>query len=456
MDYRYKLYLNRLLSSWGDRTWEFAIGLYLIKLYPSSLLLTAIQGILASSATIILAPIFGRWITKASRIQEVKICLIIQNGAVVISSAFVALFFLQDQIEDESIRNAIAFVAPIVLVGFSLISQVTSAGYTLCLEKDWLVTLAEDEKRLTDLNAMLRRIDLSCQTVAPFLVGFLMQFSELASAVFFLVWNAFSGFGEYAVLKSLYNQGIPALLEPKKDKPDLSNELSFFDFDALKKYWKSFSLPGVAFGLVYLSILGFDSVTVGFMTSQGVEEGLIGIVSLFGAIFGILGTLVFQWSAARIGLRLTGLIGYTIDLLALSLCLVIAISPNWFGWNWGSMTAPIILFLIGIAVSRAGLWTIDLSVNQLIQTQSTKPALIGGVQTSVNIFAELTKFTVVAFIPALENFWILIIVSYLSITLGGILFALYTYRCRDITPPEATALTEKSKIAYGTLTETKS
>lgn len=300
---------------------------------------------------------------------------------------------------------------------------------------------------------MLRRLDLSCQTIAPFLVGLLMQYSELASAVFFMFWNFFSGFCEYAVLKSLYNQGIPALIEPKQSKSGSVNDLSIFDLDAMKKYWKTFSLPGIAFGLVYLSILGFDSVTVGFITSKGVEEGLIGVVSLIGAIFGILGTLVFQWSAKHIGLRLTGLIGYVIDLISLSMCLVIALSPDWFGFNWGDMTGPIILFLIGITVSRAGLWTIDLSVNQLIQTESTNPALIGGVQTSVNIFAELTKFIVVAFIPALENFWILIIVSYLSITCGGVLFAVYNYRCRGLTPTTpSTKLNDKTKSTYGTFT----
>jgi len=32
-----KIYTSHLLSSWGDRMWAFAVGLYLIILYPKSL-----------------------------------------------------------------------------------------------------------------------------------------------------------------------------------------------------------------------------------------------------------------------------------------------------------------------------------------------------------------------------------------------------------------------------------
>lgn len=299
---------------------------------------------------------------------------------------------------------------------------------------------------------MLRRLDLCCQTIAPFLVGILMQHSELGSALFLLFWNFFSGFSEYAVLKSIYNMGIPSLLKPK-DKTVLSDNVALLDVDALKKYKKSFLLPGIACGLAYLSILGFDSVTIGYITNRGPEEGLIGIFSLLGAIFGIMGTIMFQWLAKSFSLRKAGLIGFIIDLSALSLCL-------WVVQDFGllenkfvsDIDLPTLLFLIGIAISRAGIWTIDLSMNQMIQVETSNPPLIGGVQTSVNIFSELTKFILVAFLPALSSFWILILVSYFSITIGFIIFLIHIMTDER----QIESLDANEKFTYGTLNECKS
>lgn len=58
----YKLYLNRLLSAFADRTWDFACGIFVIKLWPESLFLAGVQGILTAISLIlvslILVPVF--------------------------------------------------------------------------------------------------------------------------------------------------------------------------------------------------------------------------------------------------------------------------------------------------------------------------------------------------------------------------------------------------------------
>lgn len=36
------IYLNHSLSSWGDRMWDFAVGLYLVILHPDSLIVSGI------------------------------------------------------------------------------------------------------------------------------------------------------------------------------------------------------------------------------------------------------------------------------------------------------------------------------------------------------------------------------------------------------------------------------
>ena len=291
-----------------------------------------------------------------------------------------------------------------------------------------------------DYNVMLRRIDLTCQTIAPFLVGILMQYSEFASAMFLMVWNFCSGFTEYAILRSIYYMKLDALSEPKKYCE--SNDFKLLDLDPIKKYKKDFLLPGLAFSLIYLNVLGFDSTAIAYLTNNGVKEASIGIASLFGGIFGILGTLVYQTFVELFDVKRAGLAGYLITLISLTLCLSSFFINTTTRLDWLQTELVIVLFLIGITVSRAGIWTIDLSVNQLIQKETANPAVIGGVQASLNIVMELFKYTIVAFNHSIDNYWILIIISFSSISSGSLLFLFYnlqqvyqikaSYKIKDI------------------------
>lgn len=89
----YKLYLNRLLSAFADRTWDFATGIFVIKLWPESLFLAGVQGILTAVSLIVISPMIGKWIEKAERLFETKLCLIVQNSCVILGGLFVCFYF---------------------------------------------------------------------------------------------------------------------------------------------------------------------------------------------------------------------------------------------------------------------------------------------------------------------------------------------------------------------------
>ena len=89
----YKLYLNRLLSAFADRTWDFATGIFVIKLWPESLFLAGVQGILTAVSLIVISPMIGKWIEKAERLFETKLCLIVQNSSVILGGLFVCFYF---------------------------------------------------------------------------------------------------------------------------------------------------------------------------------------------------------------------------------------------------------------------------------------------------------------------------------------------------------------------------
>ena len=63
----WKLYASRLISSWGDRMWSFAVGLFMIELSPGSLKLPAIYGLTLSLSVVVCGPAVGRWVDRNQR-----------------------------------------------------------------------------------------------------------------------------------------------------------------------------------------------------------------------------------------------------------------------------------------------------------------------------------------------------------------------------------------------------
>jgi len=75
--------------------WQFAIGLYFIKLLPGSFILAAIHGVISSSLVFLTAPIIGLWIERTGRLREIQISLFLQNGFVALGAICVAIYELQ-------------------------------------------------------------------------------------------------------------------------------------------------------------------------------------------------------------------------------------------------------------------------------------------------------------------------------------------------------------------------
>ena len=61
---RLLLYASHALSTWGQRTWEFAIGLIMLELYPSSLALVSAYGLVDGLAKVLSGSVMGSYIDK--------------------------------------------------------------------------------------------------------------------------------------------------------------------------------------------------------------------------------------------------------------------------------------------------------------------------------------------------------------------------------------------------------
>ena len=89
----WEIYVSRALSAWGDRIWNFALGIFMNLIAPESLRLAAIQGFVINISVIIFGSFIGNWIDRNRRLLAAKIFLSIQNIAVAIACAVLVVHF---------------------------------------------------------------------------------------------------------------------------------------------------------------------------------------------------------------------------------------------------------------------------------------------------------------------------------------------------------------------------
>lgn len=199
----------------------------------------------------------------------------------------------------------------------------------------------ETNERLAKINAKLKGINLTANVIAPLIAGVIMSIFNISdsfngtimSAVSFAIWNFASCFLEYYLLRSVYDE-TPMLrktIVKKSNKEYTSNP-----FKNLLTAWKVYYsqgilvLPGVAFGLLFLTVLGFDSITLGYAKSQKLSEAFIALLKGLGSITGIFATFAFQFlhNRLKIFLPFISLIGSVVQTGFLFFCAVALFLPG--------------------------------------------------------------------------------------------------------------------------------
>ncbi|XP_025095515.1 solute carrier family 40 member 1-like isoform X3 [Pomacea canaliculata] len=104
-------------------------------------------------------------------------------------------------------------------------------------------------------------------------------------------------------------------------------EKVFSRFITLYRGWRTYmqysvALAGLALACLYMTVLGFDNITVAYAVTQGVPEYILGLLMGASAVFGILGTFVYPVLRHRVGLVRTGIFGLSAEVLCLILCVV--------------------------------------------------------------------------------------------------------------------------------------
>merc|ERR1712156_1379883 len=250
---------------------------------------------------------------------------------------------------------------------------------------------------------------------------------------------------EYCLLSRIYRRH-PGLASKRSRSSEEEEEDGGAAGGAVQGWLTYFNHPvklaGLGLACLYMTVLGFDNITYGYCLLQGVPHAVLGILVGVSAVVGVAGSLAYPPIRKRVGLERTGLLGMFLLVSCSSLALVsillpgspmdlnvffksktnssMLVSPPAINQEYTNTTesesdaeskvlpendvAPwllahcsVIVFLAGIILARFGLWIVDLTVIQL---------------------------------PAEETFGLLIIASFTSVSLGWLLYALYSRQQR--------------------------
>ncbi|XP_047074094.1 solute carrier family 40 member 1-like [Lolium rigidum] len=439
--------------------WEFSVGLYMIRIWPDSLLFAAVYGVVEASSVAVFGPMVGTLVDRLTYLQVLGLWLLVQSSSFIVAGISVTALLVYD---DLKVTSFPIFVALVILTNASgaLAALSTLAG-TILIEREWVVVICSGHPAavLTKTNSVIRRIDLSCKLLAPVLSGFVISFvSTEASAVALALWNVASVGLEYWLFVSVYN-GVPALGENVQLRRESSvgaalpsseivatsdEEVQTYGQDAadwrvgvtkhlsILPCWESWvvymrqdvMLPGVALAILYFTVLSFGTLMTATLDWKGIPAYVISLARGFSAIVGIAATLLYPVVHSRVSTLRTGLWSIWMQWC----CLLLCVGSIWVS---GGVASAWVL-MAGVAASRLGLWMFDLAVMQLVQdnVRDSDRCIVGGVQNSLQSIFDLLTYIMGIIISDPRDFSELIVLSFFLVTCAALMYTLHVYRVR--------------------------
>merc|ERR1719209_438597 len=458
--------------------WWFAGGCYMLELLPSSLRLTAIYGLVIAASVIVFGASVGRLVDTMGRISAARLSLAIQNLATASCALILAAFLhYRAELEPEGEGSHPTLVVSVVAILLAAVARLASCGTNIIIQKDWIVVVAGgDTDRLATMNSILRTIELTTYAIAPAVAGCLFTILGFGlTGLLIAGWNVLSVCLEYWLLARIYRKhpGLAAKQVGSADDEEVED-----GGGAVQGWIAYFNHPvkfaGLGLACLYMTVLGFDNITYGYCLLQGVPHAALGVLVGVSAVVGVAGSLAYPPIRKRVGLERTGLLGMFLLVSCSSLALAsiflegspmdlnvlvqsninssAPLSPTTIipedtnssasgtmadsevtnVASWLLANCSVIVFLSGIILARFGLWVVDLTVNQLLQEKVEEEVrgVVNGVQESLNNSLDLAKCILVILLPAEETFGLLIIASFTSVSLGWLLYALYSRQQR--------------------------
>ncbi|GAA5880508.1 hypothetical protein JCM3774_000631 [Rhodotorula dairenensis] len=457
----WSLLAQHLSSTWGQRCYEFASYLFLIKLFPNTTLQPSIFGFFTTGAAIVLSGSVGHLVDVVPRLRFVRGAIVAQKLTVGVSYAIFLLAFLRL----DGPRTAALTGLFVLLVLLSMGLNLASIGISVAIERDWVTTVAQgDGAILTRLNTYLRRVDLLAKLLAPLFVSLLTTaVSYTFASAFLLGFAAGSMVFEFLWINIVYRR-LPSLhaqpspkFGPAKGSDGKVVDSAVLPAQAVARTSKWFTSSGrirvrllaewnnwrtfvrnpifyssLSISLLYLTVLSFDGSMLAYLKSHRYPDPFVAGMRGVGVVTGLMGTLAMPMLEKRIGLVRTGtwsVFSEVITLIPALLAFFVATPPE---GKRGSAGNDAMLFT-GMALSRVGLWSFDLAqLKELQQALDDHPNRnsIMALQFSLQNLLDLVKYVVTMILNQPSQFKWAVLISFCAVVCGAACYLIYAKKER--------------------------
>ncbi|KAJ6083582.1 hypothetical protein N7467_007717 [Penicillium canescens] len=434
-----RLYISHTLSAWNSRMFEFGAVLFLASIFPGTLLYASIYALVRALSAVALSSWLGAQVDRSDRLVALRYSIVWQRVPVAVSClCFVVLLSTKSW--------TITLVLFAVQGILACLEKLAATANTVAVERDWAIVISDSiNVPRQDLNASMRRIDLFCKLLAPVFISLVDSLSTR-----YAIWTVFglntaSVLIEYVAIAQVY-QAVPALKKqipasPTQEPDDIqygnqdSNHTnSPADIPQIiqsQSPWKEYTtspvfLASFALSLLYLTVLSFGATMVTYLLHTGFTSLQVSYMRIGSVAAELSGT----WTAPMIMNRI-GPIRSGLWFLNWQFVCVAAAAVAFIGWDSDSRVVAGTL-IVGVAMSRVGLWGFDLSVQFLVQENIEEHARARFSATEMalqNVFEMLSFASTIAF-PLPAQFRYPVLISSGAVAVAAICFAAYVRKER--------------------------
>ncbi|PPQ70664.1 hypothetical protein CVT24_000672 [Panaeolus cyanescens] len=463
---------QHLSITWTQRTAEFATYLFIIDLFPTTLLPSAIYGFFSTFFAVLFGGNIGGLVDwgpkrERGRLWVVRMCIMVQKFTVtLIYAALLALLLRYSADAREAGENigkpkgghAAVWILFTIIIISSCVMKLSDIAISVAIERDWVTTIAgTSDKVLTRLNLWIRRIDLGCKLVSPLFVGLLTSTIGNSKTVIVLAAIAVGGFlfeflWTNVVWRSFeeLHRVIPAATNEIEDttSPIPSSSLTSWLkkivsprslvrwFKTLHRDWILFIRSPVfpsslAISLLYFTTLSFDGTMISWLKTNTYSDPLISGMRGVAVVTGLAGTMLMPLLETKIGLARAGSWSIWSEVFSL-----IPVVITFFVGSHQGAKAPIwnqALLFGGMAASRIGLWSFDLCQLKLLQVSladNPRRNILNGLQFSLQNILDLLRYVMVIILSQPSQFKYTAVLSFGAVVSGACSYLVYLRRER--------------------------
>lgn len=369
-----RLYVSHFLSTWNSRLFEFGAALFLTSVFPGTLLPVSIYSLVRNAGYIVFAQPLGAWINKGNRLNVVRVSIVGQRVPVAATCAL--LLTLEIKGSTWGFRRDNAIFAVIVIL--AVVEKLCSTMNTISVERDWVVVITDGNEAVRrSMNARMRRIDLFCKLMGPLTISLVGMASTEIAIWTTLGMNVASVLVEYLFIAQVYKRvrGLERRAESVAIRPQgvrtrstvlggIINQV--LPVESLPFYFKhSAFLVSFALSLLYFTVLSFSGQMITYLVSVGYTSLYVGIARVGSSVFEISATWAAPFLMKKIGVIRAGIWSLTWQMACLAGALAWYFSGHAGGSTNGILSASGLV--VGVALSRIGLWGFDLCAQNIIQ-----------------------------------------------------------------------------------------